>query len=565
MFIFLDKFLAFKTPLDSRYNEKVSSSKLWTCRMLIDSVKSLHRTLGLIIDLTNTDRFYNSETEFKQKNIQYEKIRCRGHDERPSPEQITEFIDKCNKFWETHPSDIIGVHCTHGFNRTGFLICSYLCRELGYSIDAAIDSFAKARIPGIYKQDYLDELLQTYGDESFKKIPAPARPEWCSTYSDDEDEPKEKRINGQTKRVQRVEPTAKRFKDDGKVMTNPQFAIPLPGVVPVCQQPCLGNIQRKCHQMCDYHRQGFPGSQPVSMDITNYETIVQSPYMVSWKADGTRYMMLIEEQDKIYMFDRDNNAFHIPHLHFPKDSDLNSHITDTLVDGELVSDKVNGTIVPRYLIYDIVTYENQNVAKLPFKERLDIIHKSIIKPREEAAQKHIIDKQQESFSIREKGFWPLTALPKLTSDKFIQQILHEVDGLIFQPMQDPYIPGRSVRVLKWKEHNTVDFRLKISIDKSKTGQLPEKSAYLYVNGLPAPFAQMKYSSSLKEYDNKIVECIFRDGQWHFLKERLDKSFPNAIETACGAIRAIQDPITKERLISLAQNVQAQQQHTSGQY
>ncbi|CAF4566348.1 unnamed protein product, partial [Didymodactylos carnosus] len=84
---------------------------------------------------------------------------------------------------------------------------------------------------------------------------------------------------------------------------------------------------------------------------------VQSPYMVSWKADGTRYMMLIEEQDKIYMFDRDNNAFHIPHLHFPKDSDLNSHITDTLVDGELVSDKVNGTIVPRYLIYDIVTYE----------------------------------------------------------------------------------------------------------------------------------------------------------------------------------------------------------------
>lgn len=35
-------------------------------------------------------------------------------------------------------------------------------------------------------------------------------------------------------------------------------------------------------------RQGFPGSQPVSMDITNYMTIVQSPYRVSWKADGTR-------------------------------------------------------------------------------------------------------------------------------------------------------------------------------------------------------------------------------------------------------------------------------------
>ncbi len=38
----------------------------------------------------------------------------------------------------------------------------------------------------------------------------------------------------------------------------------------------------------DVFRRGFPGSQPVSMDITNYMTIVQSPYMVSWKADGTR-------------------------------------------------------------------------------------------------------------------------------------------------------------------------------------------------------------------------------------------------------------------------------------
>ena len=35
-------------------------------------------------------------------------------------------------------------------------------------------------------------------------------------------------------------------------------------------------------------RRGFPGSQPISMDRTNYETIVQSPYMVSWKADGIR-------------------------------------------------------------------------------------------------------------------------------------------------------------------------------------------------------------------------------------------------------------------------------------
>jgi hypothetical protein len=37
-----------------------------------------------------------------------------------------------------------------------------------------------------------------------------------------------------------------------------------------------------------FFRQSFPGSQPVSMDRRNYKNIFQSPYMVSWKADGTR-------------------------------------------------------------------------------------------------------------------------------------------------------------------------------------------------------------------------------------------------------------------------------------
>jgi mRNA-capping enzyme len=39
--------------------------------------------------------------------------------------------------------------------------------------------FSKARSPGIYKQDYLNELLRKYGDESSTSIDAPPRPEWC--------------------------------------------------------------------------------------------------------------------------------------------------------------------------------------------------------------------------------------------------------------------------------------------------------------------------------------------------------------------------------------------------
>ncbi|CAF0897849.1 unnamed protein product [Adineta ricciae] len=551
--VIADKFVACKTPLDNRYKEKISPGQRWTCALLINTCKTEQKTLGLVIDLTNTERFYRSQTEFEEKNIQYEKIRCRGHGETPSDEQIDRFVNVCNKFFEHNPTKLIGVHCTHGFNRTGFLICIYLCREYDMSIDAAIDMFAKAREPGIYKQDYLNELLRRYGDESVTDIPAPPRPAWCLTNSDDEDEPNERPVaSGGVKRPHSStsEMSNKRFQGDSPKKI-PQFAVSLPGVTVVSLQPAMTPIQLKCQRMCEWNRRGFPGSQPVSMDITNYMTIVQSPYMVSWKADGTRYMMLIEDEHKIYMFDRDNTVFEISHIRFPFDADCTRHLTNTLVDGELVIDNVNGTKCPRFLIYDIVVYENDNVGKKPFRERLDIIRR-IIDVRNKAITKGLIDRSQDPFSIRNKDFWDLSNVQKLVGPKFRAQIAHEVDGLIFQPEADPYMPGRSPRVLKWKEDNTIDFRLKI-VQEQRTGQLAEKKASLYVNGLSTPFTYMRFTPSLRQYDNKIIECSFYKGEWHFHRERTDKSFPNAKETAFGAIEALKNPITKEILCKLIED------------
>ena len=45
-------------------------------------------------------------------------------------------------------------------------------------------------------------------------------------------------------------------------------------------------------------------------------------------------MMLIDGENKIYMFDRDHSVFEISHIRFPKDpDDKESHLTNTLVDG----------------------------------------------------------------------------------------------------------------------------------------------------------------------------------------------------------------------------------------
>ncbi|UJR22696.1 hypothetical protein I4U23_025732 [Adineta vaga] len=549
--IIAERFIAFKTPLDDRYKEKIPPIHKWTCSMLISGFKSEQKKLGLVIDLTNTDRFYKSDDEFKAKNIQYEKIRCRGHGEAPGDAQINHFTSTCNEFFRNDPNGIIGVHCTHGFNRTGFLICAYLCCEYDMSIDATINMFAKARPTGIYKQDYLDELVRRFGDNSVDLIQAPPRESWCLTNSDDEDEPNERPVaTGGVKR-----PASNFYEQSNKrshvepQKTNPQFAVNLPGVTPICTQSLMTSIQLKCQRMCEWNGRGFPGSQPVSMDNTNYKLIIQSPYMVSWKADGTRYMMLIEDENKIYMFDRDNTVFEISHLRFPYDAEYTRHLTNTLVDGELVLDNVNGTKVPRFLIYDIIIYENENVGKKPFRERLDIIRRSIIDTRNQAITKGRIDRSRDPFSIRNKDFWDLSTLHKLVGTKFRSQIAHEVDGLIFQPEMDPYTVGRSPRVLKWKEDNTIDFRLKI-VTEEKAGQLSEKKAYLFVNGMKPPFAGMRYHHNLRQYNNKIIECSFINNEWQFHRERTDKSFPNAKDTAFGAVRALEEPITKEILCSL---------------
>lgn len=102
------------------------------------------------------------------------------HGECPSNVQINRFIRICSDFLRIHPGRKIAVHCTHGFNRTGFMICAYMVQELGWSISLAIDHFSKCRQPGIYRQEYIDELLRMFADEDddFKTITAPPKPDW---------------------------------------------------------------------------------------------------------------------------------------------------------------------------------------------------------------------------------------------------------------------------------------------------------------------------------------------------------------------------------------------------
>nr|CAD7455820.1 unnamed protein product [Timema tahoe] len=542
-----NKFLAFKTPLSEKFNDQVPSECRFGPKMIFNSMKSYKVSIGLWIDLTNTSRFYD-KAEVESENCRYLKLQCRGHGETPSEEQTRTFIHICQKFIAQHPSDIIGVHCTHGFNRTGFLIVSYLVEQINSSVGGAIKQFAEARPPGIYKADYLQELFRKYDDVEDTPSP-PELPDWCREYDDsnvslvDDDTSHDK--NGATSLSKGGKKRKREFQNK-----NPTFVEGVSGISAITFQPKLGEIQRKVQEFCGWESTGFPGCQPVSMDNSNIRLLHDKPYRVSWKADGTRYMMLILKANEVYCVDRDNSVFQVTGLKFPHRKNLDKHLTNTLLDGEMVIDKFNGKDIPRYLAYDIIKFEGQDVGKSSFSPiRLSCIDNEIVQPRHKAMKEGRIDKESEPFSIRLKQFWNITQAGNLLGDKFSKMLSHEPDGLIFQPSIDPYVAGRCMEVLKWKppSHNSVDFKLKIVMEGGE-GILPRKIGQLFVGGLETPFASMKITKATRELNNKIIECKIQDNQWTFMRERTDKSFPNSYNTAQAVCNSIRDPVTTHKLL-----------------
>ncbi|XP_019393282.1 PREDICTED: mRNA-capping enzyme isoform X4 [Crocodylus porosus] len=497
------KFLPLKTMLGPRYDDQVAEENRFHPSMLSNYLKSLKVKMGLLVDLTNTTRFYD-RNDIEKEGIKYIKLQCKGHEECPTPENTKTFIRVCEHFSEKNPSELIGVHCTHGFNRTGFLICAFLVEKLDWSIEAAVATFAQARPPGIYKGDYLKELFRRYGDVE-DAPPPPERPEWCFEDEDEDDEEEDDgKSGGQESEPGSSSSFSKRRKERLKLGAVFLEGVTVKYVTQVTTQPKLGEIQHKCQQFCGWGGSGFPGAQPVSMDKQNIKALEQKPYKVSWKADGTRYMMLIDGKNEVYMIDRDNSVFHVSNLEFPFRKDLRTHLTNTLLDGEMIIDKVNGQVVPRYLIYDIIKFN-------------------------------------------------------LLEGSFAREVSHEVDGLIFQPT-GKYKPGRCDDILKWKPPslNSVDFRLKITKIGGE-GLLTQNVGLLYVGSFDRPFAHIKVTKELKQYDNKIIECKFENNSWVFMRQRIDKSFPNAYTTALAICNSIQNPVTKEMLFEITERCTASSQ------
>ncbi|OQV25214.1 mRNA-capping enzyme [Hypsibius exemplaris] len=559
------RFLPFKAPLDSRYDAKLPVPNRFSVADVFSAAADLKVEISVWLDLAKTSRFY-SKSEVESRGAQYRKLTAGGHDERPTPEQTHLFFDACDKLFVDKPNAVIGIHCTHGYNRTGFMICAYLVEKFDWSLGAALREFAKARPPGIYKQDYLKELYTRYDDPDFEPVP-PELPAWC--YEDELNAELDDEGNNPQQEDERAPVIAGSSSYmRGGLNTDAKFMDGVTGVVALADLDLVQEIQRRCKALCRWQGGGFPGSQPVSMGLDNLHLIGDAPYRVSWKADGVRYMLFVDGVDRVFFVDRNNCVFHVTGMSFPN-SDGTGQLENTLMDGEMILDvQPDKTLRPRFLIYDVVHALEIEIGQMNFDKRCEFITKKIIGPRDHACTlppPHTLRKDREPFAIRWKQFFHLIAedpqrgpqymAEKLLGKKFAASISHEVDGLVFEPVVDPYIAGRCDKVLKWKPPHlcTIDFRLQV-VSTGGLGMIPKTTGTLWVNGHNQAFGTLLWrrgGAEMRKYEGKILECKYDapSNKWEMLRERTDKSFPNAFSTADSVYRGIINPLTQEHLFN----------------
>ncbi|XP_056099546.1 RNA/RNP complex-1-interacting phosphatase isoform X2 [Rhinichthys klamathensis goyatoka] len=151
------RFIAFKVPLKQSFRGRLTQSEAFEPFDLVHMLEKEGQELGLIIDLTFTTRYY---TVVDLPNTLYHlKIFTAGH-EVPNNPTILSFKKAVRQFLHDNENNdkLIGVHCTHGLNRTGYLICRYLIDVDGMKPQKAINLFNASRGHSIERQNYLDDL-----------------------------------------------------------------------------------------------------------------------------------------------------------------------------------------------------------------------------------------------------------------------------------------------------------------------------------------------------------------------------------------------------------------------
>lgn len=175
------RFVPIRVPLDDKYAHffQRDPDQQWSPRLFVEEQAAKGLNVRLVIDLTNTLKYYDGAAEFQDTGIEYVKLKIEGFHAPPQGRDVAKFIEIVDAFLAKESSGNVAVHCTHGLNRTGYLVVNYMVQRLGCSVTKALAAFSDARPPGLIKHMYVEDLYRRLGREG-EEVQLPTLPDWAA-------------------------------------------------------------------------------------------------------------------------------------------------------------------------------------------------------------------------------------------------------------------------------------------------------------------------------------------------------------------------------------------------
>ena len=302
-----------------------------------------------------------------------------------------------------------------------------------------------------------------------------------------------------------------------------------------------------------------------------------------------RYLLYLTAGDQgeevHYLIDRSNNYWFIPanSLHFPIPRNVEGFHTNTIIDGELVIDKLpGGEIQPKYLVFDCLIIDGNSLMNRTLDKRLAYFKERIFDPYKQLLDDYPAEKQYMHFIVELKAMQFSYAV-EMMFRQILPSLPHGNDGLIFTCRMTDYKHGTDQNILKWKPEaeNSIDFRLSLDfplvkpdaqdIEEGITEPYYDYDAIPIANllvfagdGKPDPWYGTLYLDeseweSLKALqqplNDRIIEC-FMDSRkrWRYMRFRDDKLQANHTSTVESVIESITDRVTEGDLIGKAKEI-----------
>ena len=347
----------------------------------------------------------------------------------------------------------------------------------------------------------------------------------------------------------------------------------------------------------------FIGSQPISFSNKHInENLLTQDYYVCEKTDGIRLLMFViinpqTGKQSIFFIDRENNFYLNENLNMILPLNEKELHNGTLIDGELVNQKINNKIETRFLMFDCLSINGRPFINKPTSSRLAHLGHDFLKPLNEFKFKDpkAYSKFKFKFGMKKMEFaYNLTKIFKQIEKK---EIPHFSDGLIFTPVNSRYVLfTKDELLLKWKpsSENSVDFKLILKfendsdINKINFDKMPLLDLYVWkggedksfianpntiytnkdlkvLNETYSKFGRLKLDDSTwnklvnknEPLNGRIVECYKNELQeWCFLRFRDDKLQGNHINVVSNILSSIQDNVKEEDLENITNQIKS---------